>query len=367
LSQEVAIKLHDVESRTGTDRQDREGEELSSSAASFEEEELLRTARISSVAPSSFVTGTGTLRPPKYSRSKTKTAPLASRSRALSSSSSSSPLPATSPSLPATAISSSLPSTMPSSLSLSESLFVSSDELPEIPFHRPVPLLAAFPFHSSVPSPNGLHLRVYPHSYSGSRDSSQVRARSQRRGRSPYITDKDFSPDLSPFVLDLTPGHFDHLYLPSFIALSFSLLAPLRRYVWAATRRGMRRLLTAPFVQVRRQTRSTENSGMIVLGEETNPENKEELLSDDKSDDKLAQSGASLDSIENENGRDATTSLSSFSSISMPAAPPPARLFHRFPRAIWPTGVMLVGGFLLGFAVGYLSETVIRRMDKACW
>ncbi|KAE9405010.1 hypothetical protein BT96DRAFT_387372 [Gymnopus androsaceus JB14] len=278
LSRKVALK----------DRRER-----SSTPRDTSDDDLLRTARIISAGPA-FAVGASTLKVRKQPRSRK---PAFNRE---SSSSSSSPRPATSPSLPA---SSSLPSTMPSSLSLSESFFISADEVPETPSLPLVPLVMAFPFPSSTVS-----LLPPP-----SRDPSRARSRGATPGSvSPYPSETS-----TPFIFDLHAGRFDPLHLPSFIALSFSILRPLRAHMWSATHR----LLTAPF-------RVASTAG--------DDEKDVRKVDEQMEDHKLA---FSFDSIDTEEYNPEPSSSSSA---------------YRFRRALWPTGVMLVGGFLLGFAVGYL-------------
>ncbi|KAH7878431.1 uncharacterized protein C8R40DRAFT_1066890 [Lentinula edodes] len=255
------------------------------------DEELLRTARFQSSDPSSSsAPRLGTLKARKQSRLK-----RSSFARPSSSSSSSSPVPATSPSLPP---SSALPSTMPSSLSLSDSLFISADEIPDTPPLPPIPLVMEFPFPSST-------ISLRPPS---TRNSSRARSRGP-----PYHASEKYTPHPTPFLLDFDTGRFNPLHLPSFVALSLSVLAPLRGHIRAATRR------------IFSVSSRVANSLSISGGFEDE---------DQSADDKLLGSTNSVESVDNE-------VPSSSSSL-------------QFRKGLWPTGMVLVGGFLLGFAVGYL-------------
>ncbi|KIK52910.1 hypothetical protein GYMLUDRAFT_49738 [Collybiopsis luxurians FD-317 M1] len=352
LSKEVAVKLRQFGATAAPPPTD-----------TSEEEDLLRTTRIPHAGPSTLASGAGTLKARKQGRLKKASLPRRS------SSSSSSPLPATSPSLPAT---SSLPSTMPSSLSLSESLFVSADELPETPFLPPVPLVVAFPFPSSSNASS-----PYPPSSSRDASRSRTRTRPHSRGlnqagggggkgssRSPYRNLYDrysySSPSASsttmPFILDLHAGRFDPLHLPSFIALSFSLLAPLRAHIWSAART----LVARPFQGVRRIERGRMSPNRDM---EEDREREERRAQVDEEDDKLANSFDSVVSggvcVTSGDGgslvlsdHDGDVSLDQLDPGSEPSS---SAYVLRLRKAVWPTGVMLVGGFLLGFAVGYFS------------
>ncbi|KAJ3981668.1 hypothetical protein F5890DRAFT_506224 [Lentinula detonsa] len=255
---------------------------------SYSEEELLRTARIRSAEPPSSVRP-GTMKARRQSRHQRT-------SFARPYSSSSSPLPATSPSLPP---SSALPSTMPSSVSLPDSLFISADEIPNTPPIPPISLLMAFPFPSSTVS-------LLP----SSRNSSRARSRGATSGSiSPYYASEKFASHSTPFLHDLR--------FPSFLALSLSILAPLRAHAWSATRR----IFTIPF-------EVTRNLSIFDEYED----------GDQSGDDKLVGSIDSIEAIDNGSGTIESSSTS----------------FYQFQQRLWPTGVVLVGGFLLGFAVGYL-------------
>ncbi|KAJ3856255.1 hypothetical protein EV368DRAFT_78853 [Lentinula lateritia] len=252
------------------------------------DDELLRTARIrSSDPPSSSAPRLSTLKARKQSRLK-----KSSFAPPYSSSSSSSPVPATSPSLPP---SSALPSTMPSSLSLSESLFISADEIPDTPPLPPIPLVMEFPFPSST-------ISLRPPS---TRNSSRARSRGP-----PHHASEKYTPHPTPFLLDLDTGRFNPLHLPSFLALSLSVLAPLRGHIRAATRR----IFSSPSKVASNSSRFEDE--------------------DQSADGKLLGSINSVETVNDE--------VPSFSSS------------HQFRKGLWPTGIMLVGGFLLGFAVGYL-------------
>ncbi|KAJ3761569.1 hypothetical protein EV360DRAFT_67744 [Lentinula raphanica] len=260
------------------------------------EEELLRTARIRTADPLSHVRSS-TLRARKQSRLK-----RSSLARPYSSSSSS-PVPATSPSLPP---SSAFPSTMPSSSSLSDSIFLTADEIPDTPSRPPIPLVVAFPFPSTTVS-------LYP---PPSRNSSRARSRGVTPGSiSPYRASEKFSSSHStPFLLDLNTGRFEALRFPdSLLALSFSILAPLRAHMRSATQW----MLSMPL----------KAAGSF---------NEVETNEDQTLDDTLMDSVDSVDTINNDHNESSSSS------------------FYRFRQGLWPTGVMLVGGFLLGFAVGYL-------------
>lgn len=288
LSREVAIKLHEAE--------------LQQDQLETTDDELLHTAKIALAGPPAFAISA-------EARKRSRSKKLAFNRH--SSSSSSSPLLATSPSLPGT---SSFPSTMPSSLSLSlsESFFVSADELPESPLLQPVPLVMTFPFPSTTVS-------ILP---PPSRDPSRARSRGVTPGSSSPYPSERYSSSSTPFILNLHAGRFDPLHLPSFIALSFSLLAPLRAHVWSATHR----LLTMPFMVVSARA-----------GDDDDDEGGSRKGDEEWEDHKLA---CSVDSVDNHDHDPQT---------------PPSSSAYRFQRALWPTGVMLVGGFLLGFAVGYLK------------
>ncbi|KAJ3908759.1 hypothetical protein F5879DRAFT_1044604 [Lentinula edodes] len=253
--------------------------------------DLLRTARIrSSDPPSSSAPRLGTLKARKQSRLK-----RSYFARPYSSSSSSSPVPATSPSLPPSSV---LPSTMPSSLSLSDSIFISADEIPDTPPLPPIPLVMEFPFPSST-------ISLRPPS---TRNSSRARSRGP-----PYHPSEKYTPHPKPFLLDFDTGGFNPLHLPSFVALSLSVFAPLRGHIWAATRR----IFSAS---------SRVATSLSILGGFEDE--------DQSADDKLLGSINSVETVNDE----APSSSSS----------------HQFRKGLWPTGMMLVGGFLLGFAVGYL-------------
>ncbi|KAJ4473102.1 hypothetical protein J3R30DRAFT_763873 [Lentinula aciculospora] len=264
------------------------------------EEELLRIARIRLADTSSVPSGT--LKGRRQSRIRKS---YLARPQ---SSSSSSPLPATSPSLPP---SSALPSTMPSSLSLPDSLFMSADEIPDMSPLPPIPLVVTFPFPSSTIS------LLHP----SSRNPSRARSRgTASRSRSPYYASEKFTTDSTPFLLDLHAGRFDPLQVPSFLALSLSILAPLRAHMWSATRR----IFSVP----------SRVAGYLSIPGEF----RDGLKEDQSADDKLVDS---IDFVETVNDDKSNTNSSPSSSF-------------QFRRGLWPTGVMLVSGFLLGFAVGYM-------------
>jgi hypothetical protein len=330
LSREVAVKLRQVGSQSPKGRRERRSS--SSALRDPSDEDSLRTAKIPLAAAPAFAVGlASTLKPRRKSfRSSKKPA---FKQRKSSSSSSSSPIPATSPSLPA---SSSLPSTMPSSLSLSESFFISADELPESPFLAPVPLAMAFPF----PSSSAISSSLLP-------PPSRARSRGVSPGSvSPYLhSPSDQGPPRSssstPFILNFHAyahaGQFDPLHLPSFIALSFSILAPLRAHVWSATHR----LLTAPFrlgSSGEARAGTAQDDADTHDNENDDDEHEHKQVASRKSGSRIDYFDGDADSDEYESDGQQSSS-SSLSSLR---------------RALWPTGLVLVGGFLLGFAVGYI-------------
>jgi len=71
--------------------------------------------------------------------------------------------------------------------------------------------------------------------------------------------------------------------------------------------------------------------------------------SEDVGDDKLTRSFDSVDSLDTECNAERNNASTTTEASTKPASG------YRFRRGLWPTGVMIVGGFLLGFAVGFLS------------
>ncbi|KAF5386506.1 hypothetical protein D9757_005850 [Collybiopsis confluens] len=331
LSREVTLKLRHVAA-----------DDSAVVETTSEEENQLRTARLPYTAPSTA----GALKIRRLSRPKK-----------VQRSSSSSPIPATSPSLPAT---SSTLSTMPSFVSLSESLFVSTDELPDTPLLPPVPLTVGFPFPSfSRTSP------LYTLSDHSSRSRSSTRDRAHGSGkrngasggrgsrsplRIPYPYDSP-SPT-TPFILDLHASRFDPLHLPSFIALSFSLLAPLRAHMWSAVRRVATRRFRA--LESRTSEEESSRSGMFYMNS-ISGEQQEEKGGRRDDDSKLENSFDSINSF-GVRGSFAAGDSDQNDDDEPPSSPSSSSAYlSRLGRIIWPTGVMLVGGFLLGFVVGHLN------------